>query len=304
MNNFGVTPGVFGSDHELIKKLTRMAGDIARQAADASATTTGPQKRVLASLPPLIESYRPDLALKDHALAVNYYRSLVIETLDALVDGWIAETLSSSGEVIDAMDAVSAHVTSTQDDEARSDRHDGEHGGRQRELFVSLCVRRGGLVRSGERASHAIRRIVEHWVMPSFDSTHTSDTARPSTVLDTTRRDQAVRLSAVLFNCSQPEDIAAAFEELHQDEQLLSLLDAHSIRLGCYPNRLTAIQDDWTMETSTEPQATRTDFDEGEFVDWAMDMMTRYTRVQFVGGCCGIGPSHIRALRRALTDHL
>ena len=66
--------------------------------------------RVLASLPPLVESYRPDLALKDHALAVKYYRSLVIETLDDLVDGWIAETLSSSAEVMDAMDAVSEHV--------------------------------------------------------------------------------------------------------------------------------------------------------------------------------------------------
>ena len=273
-NNFGVTPGVFGTDQELIRRLTRVAGEIARQAV--AKAPFHESCRVLASLPPLVESYRPDLALKDHALAVKYYRSLVIETLDDLVDGWIAETLSSSAEVMDAMDAVSEHVL--------RGNGDGPRPQQQRELFVSMCVKEGGVVRSGEKASEAVRRVVEHWIASGRG----------------TKRDEMVRLVAVLFNCSTPHAISMALDELAEDKQLLSLLDANSIRLGAYPNRLTEIRDDWALGSSPEPQATREDFDEAAFVAWAMDVMERHERVRFVGGCCGIRPSYIRALRERL----
>ncbi len=272
VNNFGVTPGVFGTDHELIRKLTRLAGEIARKAV---ATSPHGSSRVLASLPPLVESYRPDLAMRDHALAVKYYRSLVIEPLDDLVDGWIAETLSSSAEVVDAMDAVSEHVL-------RRDATPSLRG--RRDLFVSMCVKDGGLVRSGETATEAVRRVVEHWVATGHDTT----------------RDASVRLVAVLFNCSTPKAISMALDELAGDEQLLALLDAHSVKLGAYPNRLTEIPDDWALASSTEPQETRKDFDEAAFVAWAVDVMERHPRVQYVGGCCGIRPSFIRALRARL----
>jgi len=272
VNNFGVTPGVFGTDHELIRKLTRLAGEIARKAV---ATSPHGSSRVLASLPPLVESYRPDLAMRDHALAVKYYRSLVIEPLDDLVDGWIAETLSSSAEVVDAMDAVSEHVL-------RRDATPSLRG--RRDLFVSMCVKDGGLVRSGETATEAVRRVVEHWVATGHDTT----------------RDASVRLVAVLFNCSTPKAISMALDELAGDEQLLALLDAHSVKLGAYPNRLTEIPDDWALASSTEPQETRKEFDEAAFVAWAVDVMERHPRVQYVGGCCGIRPSYIRALRARL----
>ena len=272
-NNFGVTPGVFGTDHDLIRKLTRLAGEISRKAV-AMAPLASP--RVLASLPPLVESYRPDLAMQDHTLAVNYYRSLVIETLDDLIDGWIAETLSSSAEVLDAMDAVSEHVL-CQDTDSPSSRQ-------QRELFVSMCVKDCGVVRSGEKASDAVRRVVEHWVASGRG----------------TRRDEKARLVAVLFNCSTPHAISMALDELAGDKQLLALLDAHDVKLGAYPNRLTEIRDDWTLESSLEPQATRKDFDEEAFVAWAVDVLGRHERVKYVGGCCGIRPSYIRALRERL----
>ena len=79
-----------------------------------------------------------------------------------------------------------------------------------------------------------------------------------------------------------------------------STFDAHSVKLGAYPNRLTEIPDDWALASSTEPQETRKDFDEAAFVAWAVDVMERHPRVQYVGGCCGIRPSFIRALRARL----
>jgi hypothetical protein len=44
--------------------------------------------------------------MTDHRACVALYRSLVVDVLDDLVDGYLAETLSSSAEAIDAMDAV------------------------------------------------------------------------------------------------------------------------------------------------------------------------------------------------------
>ena len=256
-----MTPGVFGDAPDsiaLLKKLTRLAASIARKAADDANDPNNEQtrKKVLASLPPLVESYRPDLAMTDHRACVALYRSLVVDVLDDLVDGYLAETLSSSAEAIDAMDAVA---------DVQGDKL----------LFVSMCVKGGGLVRSGERARDAVRAVVQHWI--------DAEKERPS-------------LKAVMFNCSTPEDILAALEDVHKDEGLLELLDDAGVGLGAYPNRLTPIKDDWIMDASEAPQATRTDFGTREFVEWTTRVMRTYPRVRVVGGCCGIRPDDIRSL--------
>jgi len=291
VNNFALTPGVFGDAPDsiaLLKKLTRLAASIARKAADDANNENGQnehksnnendhnnddpnneqtRKKVLASLPPLVESYRPDLAMTDHRACVALYRSLVVDVLDDLVDGYLAETLSSSAEAIDAMDAV----VDVQGDKL---------------LFVSMCVKRGGLVRSGERARDAVRAVVQHWMDAEKERSSTSETQTVTTC----------GLQAVMFNCSTPEDILAALEDVHQDEGLLELLDDAGVGLGAYPNRLTPIKDDWSMDASEAPQATRTDFGTREFVEWTTRVMRTYPRVRVVGGCCGIRPDDIRSL--------
>ena len=113
--------------------------------------------RVLASLPPLVESYRPDLALKDHALAVKYYRSLCDR--DA----------GRSRRWLDRRDAVvvgrghGCHGCRIRARAAWQRRWTKDRSSK-RELFVSMCVKEGGVVRSGEKASEAVRRVVEHWI--------------------------------------------------------------------------------------------------------------------------------------------
>jgi len=276
VNNFALTPGVFGNAPDsiaLLKKLTRLAASIARKAADdANEYNNDPnneqtRKKVLASLPPLVESYRPDLAMTDHRACVALYRSLVVDVLDDLVDGYLAETLSSSAEAIDAMDAVA---------DVQGDKL----------LFVSMCVKGGGLVRSGERARDAVRAVVQHWIDAEKERSSTSETQTTTTH----------GLQAVMFNCSTPEDILAALEDVHKDEGLLELLDDAGVGLGAYPNRLTPIKDDWSMDASEAPQATRTDFGTREFVEWTTRVMRTYPRARVVGGCCGIRPDDIRSL--------
>jgi len=81
-------------------ELADLAGRIAREVADAA----GVDMQVADSIPPLSESYRPDLVLSaDYAAPV--YETLV-STLVPHVDFFIYETMSSIAESINATDTV------------------------------------------------------------------------------------------------------------------------------------------------------------------------------------------------------
>ena len=77
-------------------ELTRLGGKLACRAAEES----GEDVQIAGSLPPLSESYRPDLVPPvDEALPV--YRNLV-EALDDYVDLYICETMSTAEEAVTA----------------------------------------------------------------------------------------------------------------------------------------------------------------------------------------------------------
>eukprot|EP00644_Phytophthora_capsici_P018819 jgi/Phyca11/132293/e_gw1.150.9.1 len=97
-NNYGVTPGVGFSDDEIVQ-YTTVAGRIAREACDQWATSLTDRTRrpnVCGSLPPLLESYRPD-KVPEVDEGVRLYR-LISTTLRPFVDCYLAETLSSIQE--------------------------------------------------------------------------------------------------------------------------------------------------------------------------------------------------------------
>jgi S-methylmethionine-dependent homocysteine/selenocysteine methylase len=77
-------------------ELTRLGGKLARQAVDES----GEEVLVAASLPPLSESYRPDLVPPAEE-ALPIYKNLV-EALDDYVDLYICETMSTAEEAVTA----------------------------------------------------------------------------------------------------------------------------------------------------------------------------------------------------------
>ena len=80
------------------------------------------------------------------------------------------------------------------------------------------------------------------------------------------------------------------------------------IFLGAYANRLTPVHEEWTLESSEEAQAMREDLlpDEywREFVNrWrGYEDAASNSNVSLIGGCCGIGPSHISLLSSKLNN--
>lgn len=92
-----------------------------------------------------------------------------------------------------------------------------------------------------------------------------------------------------LFNCTHPEAIEAGLREL-------KALTTKPI--GCYPNRLNKVPEGWTLDNEITT-GLRSDLPQHLYVE-AM-LRSIQAGATMVGGCCGIGPSDIRALAERLA---
>lgn len=96
-NSYAVVPFHIGEQRfaQQGTALVQLAGQLARQAADAAAAA-GQPVQVAGSLPPVLGSYRPDLF---DAEAASALLQVLIDGLSPSVDMWLAETQSSIAEI-------------------------------------------------------------------------------------------------------------------------------------------------------------------------------------------------------------
>ncbi|GMF25427.1 unnamed protein product [Phytophthora fragariaefolia] len=144
-------------------------------------------------------------------------------------------------------------------------------------VVVSFTLNTGGRLRSGETARDAAKAL-----------------------MDFTAAMTEVDLQAILFNCSQPEAICKALQELHDDEHIHTSLWGRGVRLGAYANRLTVIPDNWALAESSEPQTMRADLAVERYSDFVSQWIE--LGAELVGGCCGIGPEYIASIHKMLRD--
>jgi homocysteine S-methyltransferase len=99
--------------------------------------------------------------------------------------------------------------------------------------------------------------------------------------------------SALLFNCSQPEVMGAAVEEarrvLHEAGPR-----AAGMQIGVYANAFPPVNAA-VAEANAQLHTIRADLTPSAYRAWAKDWTGRGASI--IGGCCGIGPEHIAALR-------
>ncbi len=98
--------------------------------------------------------------------------------------------------------------------------------------------------------------------------------------------------AAVLFNCSQPEVMGPALEVAADTITKLGV----TLRTGAYANAFPPAGDD--AAANEELTILRSDLDPEGYLGFATDWVSRGATI--VGGCCGIGPAHIAALRSGL----
>lgn len=99
----------------------------------------------------------------------------------------------------------------------------------------------------------------------------------------------AHRVDAVLANCSVPEAMAAAMAELAKLGR----------PFGAYANGFTHISGNFLKNAPTVKELThRHDLTPERYADFAMDWVEMGATI--VGGCCEVGPTHIRHLHDRL----
>ena len=96
--------------------------------------------------------------------------------------------------------------------------------------------------------------------------------------------------TALLFNCSYPEVMAAAVGEAKR------ALGNSDIKIGVYANGFGPPPDDYAANEAVRD--IRSDLGPERYLIWAQKWVA--AGANMVGGCCGIGPAHIAALAKGL----
>jgi homocysteine S-methyltransferase len=111
-------------------------------------------------------------------------------------------------------------------------------------------------------------------------------------VVDAVRVAIELGARAVLFNCSQPEVMAAA---LSSARDVIRSVD-QTIELGVYANAFPPVN------TQAKANSTlleiRSDLGPESYLHWSRSWVAAGASI--VGGCCGIGPEHIAQLHTHL----
>ena len=243
-NSYAVVPARIGDARFAAEglRLADLSGRLARAAADRA----GGRVLVAGCLPPVFESYRPELFDAHEAPAIL---DVLVAGLAPHVDFWLIETQSSTAESGVAMAAalrrsrLPVWVSYTLRDEA------GREGPAQ--------------LRSGESVEQAV-------------------------ALDVQRGAQSI-----CFNCSQPEvmnaAVLAAAATIEQNE-------GSAVRIGVYANAFAP--EPVTPEPYAGISDIRQDVSPERYLQWALEWVRSGATI--IGGCCGIGPEHIAALRAQL----
>jgi len=97
---------------------------------------------------------------------------------------------------------------------------------------------------------------------------------------------------ALLFNCSQPEVMAAALDTAWATFAAAGV----EIPFGAYANAFPPQPEEATANDGLDPL--RPDLDPPGYLSFAQDWQAR--GASLIGGCCGIGPEHIAVLNTRL----
>lgn len=133
------------------------------------------------------------------------------------------------------------------------------------------------------------------WISFTLDDEDT-DPATPrlrsgETVAEAVRSVAALDAAAILFNCSQPEVMGAAVETARKT---LAELGA-DLQIGVYANAFPPQRKD--AEANADLDEIRADLTAQGYLHFAHDWVA--CGASIIGGCCGISPEHIAALKNA-----
>ena len=245
-------------------ELAALAGRLARSAADAAnaGREAAARARVAGSLPPVGGSYRADLF---DAGAARPVLATLVEQLDASVDLWIAETLSCGAEARLVREVLDARAGA------------GAGAGAAKPLWISYTLVDGEEGHGGGGAEAAPAGAVAR-----LRGGETVEEAVAAAI--------GARAEAVLFNCSTPEVMGTAVSAA-----LAAARGSCVTRIGVYANGFAPMTKD--AQANAGFSRLREELTPAAYLDFAREWVARGASI--VGGCCGIGAEHVKALADA-----
>lgn len=196
-----------------------------------------------------------------HQEGIDMY-ALIGDALFEYVDVFLATAMSSLKEAKMAYEAVS-HL--------------------QKPVMVSFALSRDGQLRSGEDVVSAVKMLVDFCDQRASESSSTS------------------RLSAVLFNCSQPEDIAKALKCILEDKsELKGDLRERGIRLGGFGDHISPTSRAGVMESRLVSGEMRPVMEKELFANFALRWIEYGAEI--VGSCCGVSPEYLARVAECVRE--
>jgi S-methylmethionine-dependent homocysteine/selenocysteine methylase len=211
-NTYGIVPGVGLVHHPDIHHYCTLAGQIARRAIlefqHQYPTHSYPDRWVLGSLGPLVSSYCPNqiMSRKD---GVTYYTTIV-RALEPYVDAYVAETLSTTEEAIQVMEALrqappSSSSSSSSSPIPAADTTPAGAGGvpsppptpsptPPHALWISFTVQEDGNLRSHENVVDALSYVLDYYEATNggsidHDNNHNNSVQRTFSYIEMNRID-------------------------------------------------------------------------------------------------------------------
>ncbi|XKH01741.1 homocysteine S-methyltransferase family protein [Marinobacter nauticus] len=154
------------------------------------------------------------------------------------------------------------------------------------DLFVCETMSLTREARSATTA--AVERNMRVWTAFTVDDNDGTRLRSGESLVSAAEQIMAAGAECVLINCSVPEAVTTAMEELAR----------LNIPFGGFANGFTSVADLQAGGTVDVLKA-RTDLDPAKYAAHALDWVNMGASV--VGGCCEVGPAHIAAVAEQLT---
>jgi S-methylmethionine-dependent homocysteine/selenocysteine methylase len=154
-------------------------------------------------------------------------------------------------------------------------------------LIETMCSidQADGAMRAAKKSDRPI------WLALSVDDFDGSKLRSGESLKDVPPMLERHQPDAILINCSRPEAVTKGIE----------IISDFGFKFGAYANGFTKISDDFLQDSPTvDALKQRQDMSPNHYAEFVMDWVTFGATI--VGGCCEIGPDHIKELSQRLIS--
>ena len=154
---------------------------------------------------------------------------------------------------------------------------------------VIMCETMSSAIEAKATATAAAASGKPVWVGVTLAENASNKLRSGESIADVMAALDGIKVDAIVANCTPPESVRAAMPDLM----------ATGLPTGGYANAFTPIPEDYMPGQTLYQLGARRDLDGKSYAAFAMDWID--SGAEIVGGCCEVGPGHIRHVHDAIV---